>query len=1054
MSRFFIERPIFAAVLAIAVMLGGLLALYSLPISQYPQISPTTVRISATYTGADAQTVENTVTKVIEQGMTGIDYLDYMTSTSSQTGSSSITLTFTNEADPDVAQMQVQNKLQLVESQLPQAVTNTGVTVTKSSDSFMMVIGFVSKDGTLTNTDLSDWVDSNLDDRISRLEGVGSTRLFGAEYAMRIWLDPSKLEKYSLMPSDVTSAIKAQNTQVSAGQLGARPQVNGQLLNATVTAKSRLQTVSQFENIILKSSTDGSLVRLNDVARVEVGSDSYNTVSKYNGMPAAGLAVYLATGANAISTAAAVKDVIADVSPTLPSGVEVVYPYDTTPFVELSIEEVVRTLFEAIVLVFVVMFVFLQNFRATLIPTLAVPVVLLGTFGMLAVFGYSINTLTMFAMVLAIGLLVDDAIVVVENVERVMEDEDVSPKQATILSMQEITGALVGIATVLSAVFIPMAFFGGSVGVIYRQFSVTIVTAMVLSVLVALILTPALCATILKRPKEGAKEKGIFGLFNRGFDRTTRGYRNGVRGMLMRPIPFIVIFVAMIGAAGYMFGKVPSAFIPQEDQGILLTSIQLPQGATSLQTNAVIDQATKHFLEDESKYVQGVMSVAGFGFGGQGQNVGLMFIRLKDFDERKTPEASANAIAGRAMRIFSQFKDAQVFALAPPAIPGFGVTSGFDLYLQDAAGQGHEKLIAARNQLLGKAAQSPLLANTRPNGMEDSAQYHVDIDEEKASAYSLDLSDIDDTLSTAWGGTYVNDFIYETRIKSVYVQGDAKYRMQPEDIDKWYVRNSDNDMVPFSAFAVGNWTYGSPRLERFNGLSAVEIQGSAAAGASSGQAMDEIQRLIKTLPQGYSFEWVGLSAQEQIAGNQAIYLYAVSTLVVFLALAALYESWSIPFAVMLTVPIGILGALIAALLFDQSNDVYFKVGMLTTIGLAAKNAILIVEFALEWQKQGKDLLGATLEAARQRLRPILMTSLAFILGVLPLAIANGAGSGSQNAIGIAVMGGMIASTVLGVFFAPLLFVLVRRVFPGKQKDNGGTKDGAEEAAADGEGSKV
>ena len=1054
MSRFFIERPIFAAVLAIVVMLGGLLALYSLPISQYPQISPTTVRISATYTGADAQTVENTVTKVIEQGMTGIDYLDYMTSTSSQTGASSITLTFTNEADPDVAQMQVQNKLQLVESKLPQAVTNTGVTVTKSSDSFLMVVSFVSSDGTLTNTDLSDWVDSNLDDRISRLEGVGSTRLFGAEYAMRIWLDPSKLEKYSLMPSDVTSAIQAQNTQVSAGQLGARPQVNGQLLNVTVTAKSRLQTVDQFENIILKSSTDGSLVRLNDVARVEVGSDSYNTSSKYNGKPAAGLGIYLATGANAISTAAAVKSVIADVSPTLPAGVEVVYPYDTTPFVELSIEEVVRTLFEAIVLVFVVMFVFLQNFRATLIPTLAVPVVLLGTFGMLAVFGYSINTLTMFAMVLAIGLLVDDAIVVVENVERVMEDEDVSPKQATIMSMNEITGALIGIATVLSAVFIPMAFFGGSVGVIYRQFSVTIVTAMVLSVLVALILTPALCATLLKRPKEGAKERGVFGLFNRGFDRTTSGYRRGVRGMLKRPIPFVIIFVAMVGAAGYMFGKVPGAFIPQEDQGILITSIQLPQGATKPQTDAVVDRVTKHYLEDESEYVKGVMSIVGFGFGGQGQNIGLMFIRLKDFADRTSPQSGAAAIAGRAMRVFSQFKDAQVFALAPPAIPGFGVTSGFDLYLQDAAGQGHEKLVAARNELLGKAAQSPLLVNTRPNGMEDSAQYHVDIDEEKASAYSLALSDIDDTLSTAWGGRYVNDFIYETRIKSVYVQGDAQFRMQPEDIDKWYVRNADNDMVPFSAFAKGNWTYGSPRLERFNGLSAVEIQGGPAAGASSGQAMDEIKQLISTLPQGYSFEWVGLSAQEQIAGNQAVYLYAISVLVVFLALAALYESWSIPFAVMLTVPIGILGALIAALLFDQSNDVYFKVGMLTTIGLAAKNAILIVEFALEWQKQGKDLLSATLEAARQRLRPILMTSLAFILGVLPLAIADGAGSGSQNAIGIAVMGGMIASTVLGVFFAPLLFVLVRRVFPGKRNDDTGTRDGTDEIAADGEGSKA
>ncbi len=835
------------------------------------------------------------------------------------------------------------------------------------------------------------------------------------------------------MPSDVNSAIEAQNTQVSAGQLGVWPQAQGQLLNATVTAKSRLQTVSEFENIILTFSSDGSMVRLNDVARVEVGSDSYDILSKYNGKPAAGLAVYLATGANAISTATAVRNVIDEVLPTLPASVEVVYPYDTTPFVELSIEEVVRTLFEAIVLIFFVMFVFLQNFRATLIPTLAVPVVLLGTFGMLAVFGYSINTLTMFAIVLAIGLLVDDAIVVAENVERVMEEEGLSRKKSTIKSMNEITGALIGIATVLSAVFIPMAFFGGSVGVIYRQFSVTIVTAMVLSVLVALILTPALCATLLKRPKEGSKERGLFGFFNRNFDRTTHGYRRGARGMLMRPVPFVVNFLAIIAAAAVFFNKVPSAFIPQEDQGILIASIQLPQGSTTPQTEAVAARVRDHFLKDESKYVQGVMSV--IGFGGEGQNVGLMFIRLKDFDERIDPQASASAIAGRAMGVFSQYKDSRVFALAPPAIPDFGATSGFDLYLQDASGQGHEKLIAARNELLGKAAKSPILANTRLNGMEDTAQYHVDIDEEKASAYNISLSDIDDILSTAWGGTYVNDFIYETRIKSIYVQGDKQFQMQPEDIDKWYVRNSDDDMVPFSTFAKGHWTYGSPRLARFNGLSGVEIQSSAAAGSSSGQAMDEVERLINTLPKGFSFEWVGLSAQERIAGNQAMYLYAISVLVVFLALAALYESWSIPVAVMLTVPIGVLGALVVALLFNQSNDVYFKVGMLTTIGLAGKNAILIVEFTLDWQKQGKDLYTATLETSRQRLRPILMTSLAFILGVLPLAISDGAGSGSQNAIGIAVMGGMIASTDLGVFFAPLLFVLVRRVFPGKKSDD-------------------
>ena len=1043
MSRFFIGRPIFAAVLAIVVMLGGAMALFNLPVSQYPEISPTTVRISATYTGADAQTVENTVTKVIEKGMTGIDYLDYMTSTSSATGRVSITLTFTNEADADVAQMQVQNKLQLVQNQLPQAVTETGISVTKSSDNFMMVIGFVSEDGTLTNTDLADWIDSNIEDRLSRLPGVGSTRLFGAEYSMRIWLDPAKLHKYALMPSDVTAAIRAQNTQVSAGQLGAKPQVDGQALNVTLTAKSRLQTIDQFENIILKSATNGSLVRLNDVARVEVGASSYNTKSTFNGKPSAGLAVYLATGANAISTAQAVGQVIDDIRPTLPAGTQVVFPYDTTPFVEMSIEKVMHTLVEAIVLVFLVMFVFLQNFRATLIPTLAVPVVLLGTFGMLAFLGYSINTLTMFAMVLAIGLLVDDAIVVVENVERVMEEEGLGPREATIKSMQEITSALIGITLVLGAVFTPMSFMGGSVGVIYRQFSVTIITAMALSVAVALILTPALCATILKAPNSEAKKRGFFGLFNRGFDRASESYTGGVRSTIRRPTPYLIAFGGIIALVVYLFTLVPGSFLPEEDQGILITSIQLPQGATEPQTDAVIERVRKHYLEDESAYVDGVMSVIGFGFGGEGQNVGIMFVRLKDFDLRKDEEAGAQAIAMRAMREFSTYADARVFALAPPAIPGFGASSGFDLYLQDAAGRGHDALIAARNELLGKAAQSPLLTGTRPNGMEDTAQYHIDIDDEKASAYSISLSDIDNTLSTAWGGTYVNDFVYETRIKSVRVQGDAKFRMQPEDIDKWYVRNTEGDMVPFSAFAKGRWIYGSPRLERFNGLSGVQIKGAAAPGVSSGQAMDEIERIIGTLPEGFTFEWVGLSAQEKIAGNQAAFLYGISVLVVFLSLAALYESWSVPFSVMLVVPIGVLGALGFALVFGQANDVYFKVGMLTTIGLATRNAILIVEFAMEWQERGKDVVSATLEAARQRLRPILMTSFAFILGVTPLAIARGAGSGSQNAIGIAVMGGMIASTLLAVFFAPLLFVMVRRVFPGKPRGGGAPQTKAE-----------
>ncbi|TPK71151.1 efflux RND transporter permease subunit [Mesorhizobium sp. B2-4-15] len=1031
MSTFFINRPIFAWVIAIVIMLGGLLALTTLPISQYPQIAPTTVNISATYPGADAQTVENSVTKVIEQGMTGIDNLDYMTATSTSTGSASITLTFTSAANPDTAQVQTQNKLQLVQSQLPQVVQSNGITVSKSSTGFLMVIGFVSSDGKMNSTDLADYIDSTINDTLKRVEGVGSTQLFGSGYAMRIWLDPDKLAKYALMPNDVAAAIQAQNTQVSAGQLGGLPARKGQELNATVTAKSRLQTAEQFRNIILKSQTDGSLVRLNDVATVELGAKSYTTQAHYNGKPAAGVAINLATGANAINTAEAVRSTINRLSSTFPQGVEVVYPYDTSPFVRLSIEEVVKTLAEAIVLVFLVMFIFLQNLRATIIPTIAVPVVLLGTFGVLSLFGYSVNTLTMFAMVLAIGLLVDDAIVVVENVERVMQEEDLSPKEATEKSMNEITGALVGIATVLSAVFVPMAFFGGSTGIIYRQFSVTIVSAMVLSVLVALVLTPALCATILRRPKNHATQTGPFGWFNRMFDRGTTAYRDGSHGIINRSWRFLAVFLAIVIGVGWLFARLPSSFLPEEDQGILITSVQLPVGATQDRTERVLAQVTDHYLKDEKDAVAGVFTASGFGFGGAGQNVGIAFVPLKAFDQRKSPAMAAQAIAGRAMGVFRKIRDAQVFALAPPAIQGFGNTNGFDFYLQDVNGAGHDALIQTRNQLLGLAAQSKVLANTRPNGQEDQPQFSVDIDQEKASALGVSLADINNTLSTAWGSNYVNDFIDRGRVKPVYLQSDANFRMQPEDLDKWQVRNPSGAMVPFSAFASSHWTFGSPRLERYNGSAAVEIQGAAAAGVSSGAAMDEIDRLVAQLPPGHSHEWTGLSHQERLSGNQATSLYAISALVVFLCLAALYESWSIPFAVMLSVPIGIFGALLAASLFGQTNDVYFKVGLLTTIGLAAKNAILIVEFAIERQAAGMGLVEATLEAARQRLRPILMTSLAFILGVTPLAIASGAGSGAQNSVGIGVMGGMIAATVIGVFLVPLLFVTVRRIFKGR-----------------------
>lgn len=1046
MSEFFVNRPIFAWVISIVIMLGGLLAVSNLAISQYPEISPPTVRISANYPGADATTVENSVTKIIEQGLTGIDNLDYMSSSSTSTGNAGIELTFKNGTDADIAQMQVQNKLQLVTSQLPQIVQTNGVTVTKSSSGFLMVVGFISTDGKMSAVDLADFVDNNLNDTLKRVEGVGETQLFGSGYAMRIWLDPAALTKYALMPADITNAIRAQNNQVSAGQLGALPAKASQQLNVTVTARSRLQTQEQFRAIIVKSNTDGSMVRLSDVARVEIGNESYMASGKYNGMASAGLAINLATGANAISTAQAVRDTLGTLESTMPEGVEVIFPYDTSPFVKLSIQEVVKTLVEAIVLVFLVMLVFLQNFRATLIPTLAVPVVLLGTFGVLALFGYSINTLTMFAMVLAIGLLVDDAIVVVENVERVMEEEGLPPREATLKSMKEITGALIGIATVLSAVFIPMAFFGGSVGVIYRQFAVTIVSAMALSVVVAVIFTPALTATMLKAPKHHGEKHGFFGLFNRGFNSTSRTYSEWTGFVLSRTRSGLAVFIVICGAMGYLFTTLPGSFLPEEDQGILLTVVQLPVGATQQRTEEVLEQVRKHYQENEPEAVEGVFAVAGFGFGGQGQNVGLVFTRLKDFEARSNPTLSAQAVAGRAMGSFMQMRDAMVFALAPPAIQGLGSSNGFSFYLKDMNGQGHEALIAARNELLGKAGQNANLSGVRPNGQEDTPQFAVHIDQEKASALGVSLSDIDATLSTAWGSAYVNDFIDRGKVKPVYVQGDVDSRMQPADLNKWHVRNDKGVMVPFSSFAKTEWTYGSPRLERFNGASAVEIQGSAAAGISSGVAMSEVDQLVSSLPSGFTHEWTGLSYQEKLSGNQALALYAISILVVFLCLAALYESWTIPFSVMLAVPVGIFGALAAASLFGQANDVYFKVGLLTTIGLAAKNAILIVEFARDRMTGGQGLINATMDAARLRFRPILMTSFAFILGVLPLATASGAGSGAQNAIGIGVMGGMISATILGVFFAPLMFVLVFKLFKRSEPELEAIPDADQQSA--------
>ncbi|MGI2058800.1 efflux RND transporter permease subunit [Shewanella baltica] len=1033
MARFFIDRPIFAWVIALIIMLAGVLSLRSLPVSQYPNIAPPTVVISANYPGASAKIVEDSVTQVIEQRMTGIDHLRYISSTSDSFGNASITLTFNAEADPDIAQVQVQNKLQGAMTLLPQEVQSQGVNVNKSSSGFLMVLGFVSTDGSLDKGDIADYVGANIQDPMSRVPGVGEIQLFGAQYAMRIWLDPLKLTQYSLTSLDVVAAIRSQNAQVSAGQLGGAPSVAGQELNATVSAQSRLQTAEEFRKIILKSDISGANVFLGDVARVELGSESYAVVSLYNGQPATGLAIKLATGANALDTASAVREKIAEMKPFFPQGLEVVYPYDTTPFVEQSIEGVVHTLLEAIVLVFVIMYLFLQNFRATLIPTIAVPVVLLGTFAILSMAGFSINTLTMFAMVLAIGLLVDDAIVVVENVERVMSEEGLSPLEATRKSMDQITGALVGIGLTLSAVFVPMAFMSGSTGVIYRQFSITIVSAMALSVLVALILTPALCATMLKPVKKGHGhiETGFFGWFNRTFDKLTNRYESSVAGIIKRSFRVMTIYVVLVIAVGWIFIRMPTAFLPDEDQGILFTQAILPTNSTQESTLKVLEKVSDHFMAEEG--VRSVFSVAGFSFAGQGQNMGIAFVGLKDWSEREAPGMDVKSIAGRAMGVFGQMKDALVFAFVPPAVIELGTANGFDMYLQDKNGQGHEKLVAARNQLLGMAAQNPNLVGVRPNGQEDAPIYQLHVDHAKLSALGIEITNVNSVLATAWGGSYVNDFIDRGRVKKVYVQGDAQYRMQPGDLDSWYVRNNKGDMVPFSAFATGTWEFGSPRLERFNGLPSMNIQGATAPGFSTGAAMEIMEDLAKQLPPGFGVEWNGLSYEERLSGNQAPALYALSILVVFLVLAALYESWSVPFAVVLVVPLGIIGALVAMNGRGLPNDVFFQVGLLTTVGLATKNAILIVEFAKEFYEKGSGLVEATLHAVRVRLRPILMTSLAFGLGVVPLAISSGVGSGSQNAIGTAVLGGMMSSTFLGIFFVPLFFVIVERIFSKREK---------------------
>lgn len=1026
MARFFIDRPVFAWVISILLMGVGILAIRVLPVAQYPQIAPPSVTIAASYPGASANTVANTVTQVIEQQMTGLDGLRYFSSGSTSSGSAEIVLTFETGTDADIAQVQVQNKLGQATPLLPEIVQRQGITVEKSSAGFLMVIGLISTDNSLEQVDLSDYLVSNIVDELSRIQGVGSINVFGGQYAMRIWLDPAKLAAFELTPSDVVAAVSAQNAQISAGSFGARPTVEGQQLNATITAQSLLSTPQDFRQIVLRAETDGGLVLLDDVARVEIGAENYATAARFNTDPAAGMAITLAPGSNALDTAQEIKSRMAEFARFFPEGVKYVIPYDTTPFVTISIEEVVKTLFEAIGLVFLVMLLFLQNLRATLIPTLAVPVVLLGTFGVLAAAGFTINTLTMLAMVLAIGLLVDDAIVVVENVERIMEEEGLSPREATHKSMGQISGALIGIALVLSAVFVPVAFFPGSTGVIYQQFAITIISAMALSVLVALTLTPALCASLLKA-KGQAPKRGPFAWFNAGFLALTNGYTGTVRWSVRRPVRVFVIYLAMAIGMAFLFVRTPTGFLPEEDQGILFTLIQTPTGATAERTLEVVKQVEDYYLTQESEVVNSIFGVVGFSFAGRGQNMGLGFVQLKDWDERTEPSQSVQALAGRAFGAFSQISDAMVFPVVPPSVIELGNVSGFDFYLQARGGQSHGDLLNARNQLLGMAAQSPLIGSARPNGLEDAAQFNLDIDWRQAGAMGLTPTAVGELLRIAWAGSYVNDFIDQGRIKRVYVQGDAEARATPTDIDKWRVRNASGGLVPFSNFSEGRWDYGAQGLYRYNGIPSMQIQGSPTPGTSTGDAMAEMERLVAELGPGYDIAWTGLSLEERESGSQAPLLYALSLAAVFLSLAALYESWSVPFAVMLAMPIGVLGALGAAWLGGFDNGVFFQVGLLTVIGLTGKNAILIVEFARDRYEQGERVIDAVTEAARLRFRPIIMTSMAFSLGVLPLVLSSGAGSGGRNAIGSGVLGGTISATVLGVVFVPLFFMIVTRL---------------------------
>jgi len=1039
LSRFFLDRPVFAWVIAIILMVAGGLAIYNLPISQNPPIAPPSIAIDAFYPGASAETVENSVTQIIEQKMTGLDNMIYLSATSDSAGASRIELTFAPGTDPDLAWAKVQNKLQLAMASLPEVVQRQGIKVSKSTRNYLIIVGLISEDGSMDGNDLRDYAQSNLEKVLSRVPGVGEVETFGTQYAMRVWLNPDTLVDYGLTLEDVILAIRAYNVEVSAGQFGGAPAMEGQRLNASIIVQSLLKTPEEFAAIPIRVNPDGSIIRIKDVGRTELGTEQYDIDASYNGKPSAALAIRMASGANALDTADAVKAKMKEMSRYFPPGMKVVYPYDTTPFVKVAIEEVVKTLLEAILLVFLVMYLFMGNIRATLIPTIAVPVVLLGTFAVLGLFGFSINMLTMFAMVLAIGLLVDDAIVVVENVERIMSEEGLSPREATRKSMDQITSALIGIGLVLSAVFGPMAFFGGSTGVIYRQFSVTIIAAMLLSVLVALILTPVLCASLLKPVPKGHEpaENAVFFLrpfflrFDRIFFRTRDLYVRLVGHSLSRKLRYLFAYLLIVGAMGFLLLRMPTAYLPDEDQGILLVQAMLPANSTLEQTEKVLERVRNHFLEGEKDAVESVMTVAGMSMSGRGQNVGLAFAKLKDWKLRDRPELKVGAVAGRAMGVFSKIRNAMVFAFPPPAVIELGISKGFDFQLLDRGGLGHADLMAARNQLLGMAMQDPRLTRVRPNGLEDVPEYRIDVDWEKAGALGVPITAIHNTISAAFGSAYVNDFIQGGRVKRVFAQADSPYRMLPKDLEKLYVRNTAGKMVPFSSFASGHWTSGSPKLERFNGFPSMNIWGEPAPGRSSGEAMQAMEEIVSKLPQGIGFEWTALSYQERMATSQTPILYAFSILVIFLCVAALYESWAIPIANLLMLPLGLFGATLATWLRVLPNDVYFQIGFLTTLGLSTKNAILIIQFAREQMAHGAGLIDATLEAARLRFRPVIMTSLAFFFGVLPLAIASGAGAGAMKAIGTAVTGGMLSATFIDLIYIPLFFILVSRMFKGK-----------------------